>query len=273
MKQPKNVSRYFILSLVLAALVALACNLGVPAPPAETPVAEQSAPTEAAPSAPASSAGGGLCDNPLMPVKLGASWTYSHSGSPSGDFTFTDTITDVRADGFTLTAQFDGLTRTQEWACEPNGLKALQLGGGPAGSVTTNDMTAQFQTLEVSGVSIPKTVAPGMQWEYFLKMAGVTAMPGDANAKSEGTFSMSMREAGSERVTVPAGTFEAIKIEYTNTVKIVAEFQGMQVPFELSDNGLSWYVPGVGFVKSIGNSSAGGEAFTFTMELLSYTIP
>jgi len=255
MAEKRKVFAIFIASLLLS----LACQLGA-APAAGEP-------------APEATAASGVCDNPLMPVRLGASWTYSNTGSPSGDFSYTDTITDVRADGFTLTMRFDGGSRTQEWSCEPNGLKALQPGGGPTAGVTTNDMTAEFQSLEASGVSIPKTVTPGMQWEHFLKMEGTTAMPGDSDAKSAGTFAASMQEAGRETVTVPAGTFEAVKFQYVSTVMIVAEFQGLQIPFEFSESGFSWFVPGVGYVKSIGNSNAGGEAFTFTTELLSYNIP
>lgn len=261
----RQTTRAFGIVIILAAT--LACNLGA-GNPSETaqpsPAAAESQPV----------ASGGLCDNALYPVKEGATWTYLNTGSPSGDFTYTDTVTAVRADGFTLASQFDGLTRTQEWLCETAGLKALQLGGaGATASVSTGGTTAEFKTSEVTGVSLPREITPGLQWQYSLKIEGTTAMPGNQTAQSTSTFSASMQEIGRESVTVPAGTFEAVKIQVTNIVQIVADFQGMQVPVTINGSSVVWYAPGVGYVKSIENSDYGGTPFTSTTELQTYNIP
>jgi len=72
----------------------------------------------------------GVCANDYYPVREGATWSYKSTGSMAGDYSFTDTITSVQDNGFTLTSQFGSLTRTQEWACDEDGLKALELGGG-----------------------------------------------------------------------------------------------------------------------------------------------
>lgn len=45
-----------------------------------------------------------FCDNPLFPVKQGASWTYFSTGGPNDDFSYTDTITAILPDGFVLTS-------------------------------------------------------------------------------------------------------------------------------------------------------------------------
>jgi hypothetical protein len=265
MKQKKNVLPFILINL----LIVLACNAGTPSPRPDEPPQEQPSPVP--PSAVPSSSG--LCENALMPVRHGASWTYINSGGPDGTFTYTDTITDIHADGFTLTTQFPGLVRTQEWSCEADGLKALQLGGGPAASISAQDLTATFKTLEVSGVSYPKTITPGMTWQYTLTMEGTTAMPGDMNAPSEGAFTATMQEAGRETVTVPAGTFEALKFQYTNMVRITADFQGIKIPLEFSGSGFAWFAPGVGFIKSIENSNLGDAPSTYTTELQAYVIP
>ncbi|MGE5775928.1 MAG: hypothetical protein ACM33V_06895, partial [Chloroflexota bacterium] len=62
----------------------------------------------------------GVCTNTYYPVRQGATWSYRSTGT--GDYGFTDTITSVREDGFTLSTQSGNLTGTQEWACKPEGL-------------------------------------------------------------------------------------------------------------------------------------------------------
>ncbi len=259
--------------LIASLVITLACNLGAPNASAAEPGATSNPAQPIAPTA-AIPANGGLCDNPLYPVRQGASWTYASTGSPSGDFTYTDTISEVRADGFTLSTEFTGLVRTQEWVCEPGGLKALEMGGaGAAASVSTQGTTAEFASSDVTGVSLPKEITPGMQWQYSLKMTGVTAMPGDQNAQSSGTFNLTMQEMGNETVTIPAGTFEAVKFQSTSLIQLTADFQGVQLPVTMNSSSLIWYAPGVGFIKSIENSDFSGTPYTSTTELQSYGIP
>jgi hypothetical protein len=233
----------------------LACNLGSPASSQHQPATST------------------LCNHELYPVRAGASWTYASSGSPDGNFTYTDTITNVRADGFTLNSQFDGLTRTQEWLCETGGLKALQLGGGPSAVITTQNAAAELTTPDVTGISLPAQIPIGTQWQYSLTMQGATAMPGDQHAKSTGVFTSTMQAIGIEAITVPAGSFEAVKIHVKSSMQVSAEFQGMQVPISINASSMVWYAPGVGFIKSIENSDFGGTPYTSTTELQSYIIP
>lgn len=266
--QSRKINITFGLAGILILL--LACNFGAASEETSPASSGEDLTTAEQPGIPAAD---GPCHNELYPVIQSASWTYSNSGGPFGAFTYTDTITQIRADGFTLTSQFPDLVRTQEWACESEGLKALQFGGGPTANISTQGVNADFKTLEVNGISLPRTITPAMQWQYTLKMEGVAAMPGNQNALSEGTFSSAMQELGRETISVPAGTFEAIKFQFNNTVKITTDFQGLQVPIEFSGNGFVWYVPGIGHVKSIENSSFGDEPSTYITELQSYNIP
>ncbi|MBL8100178.1 MAG: hypothetical protein JNK81_13425 [Anaerolineales bacterium] len=256
----------FIFLLFL--IVSLACNLTNPISPENIPSSDttNTQPTE-------NVVIQGLCDNPIYPVKQNATWTYFNTGGPSGDFTYTDTITEVRPDGFTLTTTFEGLTRTQKWACETGGLKALEYGGGPTAAISTQDVNMQFSTLQVTGVSLPKEIVPGMQWLYSLTLEGGTTMPDGSQTKSSGTFNVTMQEMGSETITVPAGTFETIKFQATTTLDIVGEFQGIQVPMKITGSTITWFAPNIGQIKSISNSDFGGAPFTLTTELQSYNIP
>lgn len=216
---------------------------------------------------------GNLCNNPLYPIKQGATWTYASTGGPGGSFTYTDTITETHLDGFTLTSQFAELTRSQEWTCQTDGLKALQLGGGTVAGISTLGMTAAFTTSEITGISIPNEINSGMQWNYSLKMQGTIAMPGDQQAQSNGAYSVTMQEMGIESITVPAGIFEATRIQSNSTIDIVTVFEGIEAPIKFNGTTISWYVPGIGFVKSVENGDFGGTAFSATTELQSYNIP
>jgi len=179
----------------------------------------------------------------------------------------------VSVDGFTLTSQFDGVSRAQEWHCGQDGLQALQIGGGSAAGISTQGITAEFMTSDVTGISLPREITSGMQWQYDLKMQGTMAMPGDQQSPSSGTYSVTMQEMGRESVTVPAGTFETVKLQANSNVDIMTDFQGIQVPVKYTGITLIWYAPGVGYIKSVENGDFGGTVFSVTTELQSYQIP
>src|SRR6266705_1382620 len=105
-----------ILSLTLVLLFSMGCALGAkPAatPPTNTnePPAQPTSTTESPTTTPVEQTG--ACANKYYPVREGATWSYKSTGSIAGDYSFLDTITTVRDNGFTLTSQFSKLTRTQ----------------------------------------------------------------------------------------------------------------------------------------------------------------
>jgi hypothetical protein len=212
------------------------------------------------------------CTNPLYPAVKGATWSYAVTGAPTGPLSYTDTVTDVRADGFTLTSQFDKLTRTQEWACKPEGLLALELGGGPAGAISTSQVDVQLTTSNVQGVTLPAHVSAGDKWAYSLDFQGTTQV-GGVTAQETGKASIDLSAIGTESVTVPAGTFDATKIEVSSTLNFQIVMQGVTTPVVFTGISTVWYAPGVGMVKSVDKGELGGTAYTTTTELQSYSIP
>lgn len=50
-------------------------------------------------------------------------------------------------------------------------------------------------------------------------------------------------------------------------------FAGMDAPIKFNGTTITWYAPGVGYVKSVENGDFGGEAFSAITELQSYSIP
>jgi hypothetical protein len=217
-------------------------------------------------------AGAGQCANAYYPVREGATWTYSSSGGPTGGYGFTDTITSVRDDGFTLTTKFDDLTRTQEWGCTSEGLIALQLGGTSVATLNTANMKVDFNVTHVSGVTFPSAINPGDTWQHALEFTAKMTVGGqtmDATGDAQSSF----QAVGMESVTVPAGTFDAMKIHIDTTIHINGLFNGISFPVTFSSPYDYWFVQGVGWVKASGNGKVGEQSFNETIELQSFNIP
>jgi len=213
-------------------------------------------------------AGAGLCANAYYPVREGSSWSYIDSGSMAGDVNFTDTITSIRDDGFTLTTKFDNLTRTQEWSCTPDGLVALQLGGG----LSTQSVGLIIETQSASGVTYPIAISAGDIWNHSIEFTGTMDMAGTP-AEAVGTATSDFTAIGTESVTTPAGTFDAMKIQVETVLDYKVTFQGIEVPVTFTSSTTSWYAQGVGWIKSEGSGSLRDVAFTDKVELQWYNIP
>ena len=268
-----------LFGLLVALIFVMACSLageGSTQVPAETTVPENAAqdqiteepvePTVSPETGVADVAGS--CANPYYPVREGSTWNYLSTSTVAEDYSFTDTITSVREDGYTLTTGFDGLTRTQEWACKPEGLVALQLGGG----LSTAGSNLTVETQNASGVTYPTEINAGDTWQYKLDFTGtmdIAGQPGDATGSTQSDFTA----LGLESVTVPAGTFDAMKVQVITTFSADVTFQGVTVPVTFTSTTMSWYTEGVGWVKSESSGDFAGQSFTETVELQWYNIP
>ena len=270
-----------ILSLFLTIIFLTACSSPSTPSPTETQPTQTQVPkaTELATEPPATSesggmpvAGEGLCANAYYPVREGATWSYKSTGGPTGEYSFTDTITSVRDDGFTLSTQFGDLTRTQEWSCTPEGLVALQLGGAPAATLNAQNMQLNLDVKNVSGVTFPSEINAGDQWQHNLDFEGKMKISNQEGAAT-GNAQTSFKAVGNESVTVPAGTFDALKIQIDTTLNINVWFQGISVPVSFSGSYNYWFVQGLGWVKASGTGSVSDTSFSETMELQWYNIP
>ncbi len=115
------------------------------------PSSLQYAPVQAAPSK-TGAVTHNLCSVALFPVQVGADWTYSNTSANIGNSSFTNTITAIQPDGFTIATQSGNSSATQNWACTTRGLLALSSGssvGTPALSiagVSPSDLTVSNAT-------------------------------------------------------------------------------------------------------------------------------
>jgi len=272
-----------ILSLLLMIIFVTACSSPSNTPTIEPQATETAEPqtgaTEPATEPPATSEGDGLpvtgeglCANAYYPIREGSTWSYKSTGGPAGEYAFTDTITSVRDDGFTLSTQFADLTRTQEWACQPEGLVALQFGGAPAAMLNAQNMQLELEVNNVSGVTFPSEIQAGDQWNHNLDFEGSVNVAGEEGAAT-GNVQTSFNAVGNESVTVPAGTFDTLKIQVDTTLNINVTYQGLSVPVTFSGTYTYWFAQGIGWVKASGTGEVVGTSFSETTELQSYNIP
>lgn len=92
-------------------------------------------------------------------------------------------------------------------------------------------------------------------------------------AEAAGTVQMSFNAVGNESVTVPAGTFDALKVNVEVAINVNATYEGITLPVSFSGAYTYWFAPGVGWVKANGTGNVLGSSFTDTTELQSYKIP
>jgi hypothetical protein len=269
---------YTFISLLLITVFLAACSS--PNPPQETQVVETAQATTTGPTVvPTATVEGGtpvadasLCTNVYYPVRQGATWAYKSTGGPAGEYSFVDTITSVRDSAFTLSTQIGDITRTQEWTCTAEGLTALQLGGAPAAMLNSQNIQLSLDTSNGTGVTFPRQTNPGDQWQQSMDVNGNVTMMNEA-AEATGDAQMNFSAIGNESVTVPAGTFDALKVEVNVTLNVNATYGGITLPVSFSGKYTYWFAPNVGWVKASGTGNVLGSSFSDTTELQSYSIP
>ncbi len=257
-----------MLTIVALTVSVLACNLGSGTSPAAPTAAPATvAPTNSISPTVASTAEGGECTNEYYPVVQGATWDYSMAGDVPGQFT--RSITKVESDAFTEQDVFSaGITRTTAWKCS-DGLIALQPEAGAGASLSSKNIAADFHATDVSGVTVPDQLLPGATWNQSLTLEGTESINGQ-DVKAKNVVQMDCTAADVESVTVPAGTFEAIRGDCKTDQKVTVTIGSMEVPSDVPSVSTVWYAKGVGMVKMEETVTNGPKS---TIELTSYKIP
>jgi len=147
-----------------------------------------------------------------LPTAVGTTWIYE---SASGQFE--EAVTEVTADGkatnvTVVRTQAGKETWQSTFRVSPGGLDLLASGG------TTYEKPSPWMRAGAK---------PGDAWAYSYSREG-------------NTFDVRARFVGRENVEVPAGKFEAVRVESIQTLN-----------FRPSFTRTDWYVPGVGLVKRV----------------------
>ncbi len=222
----------------------------------------------------------GFCYNPYYPVALGAARTYQVTGASSP---VTNTITDLSEDGFTETWVSPDSTIMQKWECLPEGLVNMSSAFDEETLAAVTDEIRVVGDATVEGISIPVPLNIGDSWEQTSSGA---ISPDDDDAKLIFTTTVSRTAVGMETVTVPAGTFEAIRVDSIVVMDSILDTPEGTLPFLTSTSaGSLWLAEGIGAVKITSGIVAEGKEIkpgkelpiwfeaTITHELIAYELP
>jgi hypothetical protein len=232
------------LPIVAVLFAVLACNPGpsTPTPPLQVgTITVSTAEPPTAPPPPASSTGEGECGHDYFPSDLGATWEVTGTNSVLGAFQNSATVSVSSDDGFVVTTDFiDGTgTFALAYSCTDEGLTLLDPLGQSSSAVATGpDGSATVTTLAQSGLSLPADLEAAGTWQQNVKweaQGSGTVLHGDT------TFNYAYR--GQENVTVPFGTFEAIRID----TEILTILEGKALEPCQATN---WYAEDVGVVQA-----------------------
>ena len=251
------------LPVVATLLAILACN---PSPSTPTPpllvgtITVSTAEPPTSPPPPTASEGEDECSHDYFPSDVGTTWEFVGTNSMLGDYQNTVTITVSADDGFIVSHELlDGSgTFLLAYSCTDEGLTLLDpFGQSSAAVVATSEGSATVTTLAQSGLTVPADLEGASTWQQYLEWE--TQGSGTV-LRGETTFNYVSR--GVEVVTVPFGTFEAIRID----TEIRTTMKGQEV---MACQNTTWVAEDVGTIK--GQQSCGG--LDDSMELLSFDSP
>jgi hypothetical protein len=205
------------------------------------------------PTPPTAESPAGLCSNPYYPVVDGATWVYDVEGQPQAAHTMS-----VEEEGKFKIAIVDAdSAAVLEGRCSEEGILLLEQ--GTEGSFFSESGSSSTTTLSQEGVTLPNDLKVGDSWS---QVTSIMAEGGDGEESLTASIITNYSVMGMETVTVPAGTFEALKIEQKGSMVMNGQ--------EIKTLGYLWYAMGVGNVKTE-NGMADGERFL--VQLVSYDIP
>jgi hypothetical protein len=243
--------------LILVVMSLWGCNLPVrqtlptPTQPADQTLVSSPTPTP-------------LCENPYFPNTSGDQWAYAGSNSLTGAYNRADTITNSTTQSFDQQTTIAYDTYSVTYDCSAAGLTSTNPIEQYAGALlNTPEVAVTVELTSNSGVTLPANIAPGDTWQ---QKADWQATSQQVNLN--GRFVFDYTTAGYEDVTVPSGTYRALRV--TGTIRI--EVTGLHV-LAGTYTTTSWWVPRVGLVKSEGTSHVPGVEFTDGMQLTSFTPP
>lgn len=209
--------------------------------------------------------GNAACENPYLPVRVGATWDYRLSQETTD--TFTRSIIEVSADGFVDQDEFSGGgVRQGRWQCEDGNLIYLTP-GAVAGSVVAAPMQTDVTVESNEGFYHPAEPRPGQIWHQKTVIRGKSTLEGEVVVETRNEVDYACRAEDVETITVPAGTFDALRVtcEVHQTISVVGG-----ITFEVEERSTQWLARGVGMVKTVGQTN---DEPPYTIELLAYRLP
>ncbi len=185
-----------------------------------------------------------LCANPFYPTDPSLRWRYRNLASQE---VYTQSFSPLGPSALLERRQFANRSETLEWRCTPTGLQVLPAGEQPIPG-------GQVRIVRLVGVVIPAAEVWRVEgrWSYRYELRGRAAF-----FDLSGHLEVDNRIVAKEWVSVPAGRFEALRVE--------ASFKG-EFGIGFGGRATYWFAEGVGVVKQVSEGNFGGAS----LELLEF---
>jgi hypothetical protein len=203
------------------------------------------------------------CDHPYFPLRTGSSWTYS---TPQGSMAWSVGSAGGSNDSAEATMEIalPEVSMTVHWSCGSAGIVSYDFGTLSAPGLGN---VVKMEVVDSSGAFLPAAdlLAPGYSWPNNYSVVMHVSQEGFA-ADWTTAVSETWTATGIESVTVPAGTFEALRVDGNESVSMTGLGQDVNATVSMT----YWYAKGVGVVRYTSSTSEGSSSGG---ELTSYMVP
>lgn len=191
------------------------------------------------------------CWSTYNPVGIGTEWEYRgemRSTDPRGQGSVSRSesrqrVVALESDSMRLQSASTHVTQGQTFPST----NTMDYTCGDDGPVMVADRSSGQRTLYRGSIA-PRLAEPGSRWDYSVDMVDV---------KGRGIRSVRHHEiVGTERVVVPAGTFDALKVAWEQeTIRVdpdpkeLEKWQKVDRVNQTTMKGFEWYAPQVGLVR------------------------
>ncbi|HYM00404.1 MAG TPA: hypothetical protein VEZ90_15730 [Blastocatellia bacterium] len=190
----------------------------------------------------------GQCNNAYFPIAGDLTLQYrcnSSGGLPGYDLTVT--FSDIGDSSFVRHEQSSaGVTIDNKWKCQPSGLMASD-----CNDLAAPQLRLRLKASSSSGVIIPSQTRwqKGTKWNYAYEVTGEMTFGGAPNpVEVSGVVSVSNEIMDQEKVTVPAGAFDTMKV-VSRTIEHLSLKGGQTLPGDIVFTTTAWYAKDAGLVK------------------------
>jgi hypothetical protein len=203
-----------------------------------------------------------LCSNPFFPNNSGDSWEYSGNDSLTGSYQLTQSITNHQDSSFTQETNLANGSYSVTYQCTSAGLISDNPVEQYAGILlSSQNAPVDIQITSNTGISLPGKIAPGVTWQQTINWEATSTQ-----INTSGRFVFNYTAVGYENVTVPAGSYDGLRVDTTIQIEVTSLHISLG-SYTIS----SWWAPEIGLVKSEGTSHLSEVNYSNSMELTAYT--
>lgn len=210
------------------------------------------------------------CGHDYFPLRAGDEIEYRNMSNGQEMAAYTMRVAESKPGWARLEYVFPGnVAMSHELFCDQGVLRSdtyMDIGSGLGGQMQTRTETVQ-------GDFMPKDLETGAVWITTYNMAttiqGMEGVPGLGEMKM--TVEVENTAMGREKITVPAGTFSAMKVKSVSRVDMSGF--GYGAPTQTSSEYYMWLAKGVGLVKTASAEGAGAQWETVAVRIEGGGVP